>query len=259
MKLHGRITVFGEYLLKDNLSYCLCIKSKLFLSNDKVDSTFIHSNYEVENDRTILLLQQIGINHFSKIYGNLPLGYGLASSTVLSLLHLNSVHRKDLIEIIDEEINGFPPSELDYVSITKQETGIFGFGLWQPMLEYHPHYSLIITPKERKRKLSDVKKELSIAQEKQISITQILFSELSVKGELNLLVFLEYCELLLAYDVYSTNAREIISVLIQKKIASKCIGGLYDKAILVMHKTEAEKMECDEFILTNFNYAIIVE
>ena len=151
MKLHGRITVFGEYLLKENLSYCLCLKSSLFLSNETEDSNSIHSSYDEAKDETIHLLRNLGIKIFSKIYGNLPLGYGLSSSTILSMLHLNSMERQEIIALVDKEINGFSPSELDYTSILKQANGIFGFGNWQQLKYFHPSYSLLVLPKEMKR------------------------------------------------------------------------------------------------------------
>lgn len=259
MKLHGRITVFGEYLLRENLSYCYCIKSKLFLSNSDTDSNFVHPTYEQGRDETIPLLRDAGVFNLGNIYGNLPFGYGLSSSTILSLLHMNSAHRRDLVVSIDKAMCGFSPSELDYTTITKQENGVLGFGKWQPINDFHPTYSLITIPKDKKRKLPEVIKNLSTTLEKQIEITKNLFLELATKNVLNYDLLFEYSNHLLSCDVYSEKAKEIVTALLQKNIVAKCVGGLYDKAILVVHLNVTEKYETDNFVRNTFNYATLIE
>jgi len=259
MKLHGRITFFGEYLLKENLSYCLCIKSKLFLSNEEQYESIKHPTYSNSKDKTIPMLQSLGVNSFSKIYGNLPLGYGLSSSTILSLLHLNSAERKDLIEIVDKEMNGFSPSELDYTSITKQENGVYGFGNWFPFQNFQPVYSLVVIPKEGKRNLPKIKSKLVASQPQQIKLTKELFQQLSSVGELDFNLLFEYSQLLLSCKIYSDQTHNIASTLLDKNISCKCIGGIYDTALLVLHPDNTSKLECDKFILDNFNFASIIE
>lgn len=259
MKLHGRITFFGEHLLKDNLSYCLCVKSKLFLSNDKKYKIIGDHNYSQEKDDTIPALNRLGINNFSSVYGNLPLGYGLSSSTILSILHLKSRSRKDLIQIVDKEMHGFSPSELDYVSIVKQENGVYGFNKWYQLIHFMPIYSLVIVPKESQRSLIEVKSKLFNSQERQIKLTKQLFKLLISTGNLDLNLLYEYCQVLMSCKVYSENAMEIIVDLISKGIPCKCIGGLYDKALLVVHPDSNSKVLCDNFISENYKYSKILE
>lgn len=259
MKLHGRITVFGEYLLNENLSYCLSIKSKLFLSNDNRDSKFVHPYYQPGKDKTIELLKNFGIKQFGDIYGNLPLGYGLSSSTILSLLHLNSADRKDLVEMIDREMSGFAPSGLDYTSIISQENGVFGFGKWIPIHDFYPNYSLIIVPKEKKKKLTDVKQKLATSQVEQIRLTKDLFSELNSKNTLNRELFYHYCKHLFSCNIYSESASEIVFWLLERNIAAKCIGGFYDKAILIIHSSKNEKLAYSNLILKTFDFATLIE
>ena len=74
MKLHGRITFFGEYLLKENLSYCLCIKSKLFLSRTK-------SEIQIS-----FVLRCVSSNPFLRDRGELP------DTRFFSVLGWNSIH-----------------------------------------------------------------------------------------------------------------------------------------------------------------------
>jgi len=259
MKLHGRITFFGEHLLKNNQSYCLCIKSKLFLSNEQQYDKIGNSNYSKDKDGTIPSLISMGISNFSNIYGNLPLGYGLSSSTILSILHLKSNSRKDLIRIVDKEMNGFSPSELDYISIVKQENGVYGFGEWYSLIHFQPIYSLIIVPKERQRTLAEVKSKLYESQEPQIKLTKNLSQLLISTGDLDFDLLYEYCQLLMSYKIYSSNAMEIIEDLISQGISCKCIGGLYDKAILVVHSDAESKILCDRYISDNYKYSNILE
>lgn len=258
MKLYGRITVFGEYLLKENLSYCYCIKSKLFLSNSSADSGFVHPSYDQDKDGTVPFLKNAGVLHFGNIYGNLPIGYGLSSSTILSLLHLNSSQRQDLIKSIDKAMCGFSPSELDYISITMQENGVLGFGKWYPIIDFQPSYSLLIVPKERKRILTEINTDLKKSQKRQIELTKELFKILSSTGKLDFNLLFEYCKLLLSCDVYSKSARNIANDLIKKGIICKSIGGLYDKAILIIHTEESAKAECEKYIRDNYNFAQVL-
>lgn len=259
MKLHGRITFFGEYLLKENLSYCLCIKSKLFLTNEINFQEIKHPTYSQNLDETIPILKQFGFNNFSEIFGNLPLGYGLSSSTILGLLHLSFPYRQDLIEIIDKKMNGFSPSELDFISITKQESGVYGFGNWLPLKKISPIYSLLIIPKERKRNLAEIKTAMSKTQKKQIELTKRLFKEILLTGDLDFLLFLEYCELLLSNDVYSEYTAHIVRDLLGKGIPCKCIGGLYDKGILVLYTDNSSKKTWDKYISDKYNLVTVVE
>lgn len=259
MKLHGRITFFGEYLLKDNLSYCLCIKSKLFLSNEQQYKHIEHPTYSHDKDKTIYFLRKHGVTNFADIYGNLPLGYGLSSSTILSLLHLNSQYRKKLIENVDKKMHGFSPSELDYTSITKQENGVYGFGMWQPFKNFKPCYSLLVIPKEEKRNLTEIKKKMNKSKERQIALTNDLFKILASTGNFDFSLLFDYCKLLLSYEVYSEGALDIAANLIAKGISCKCIGGLYDKAILIIHSDDSAKIKCDKYILTHYNFASILE
>lgn len=259
MKLHGRITVFGEYLLKDNLSYSLCLKSNLFLSNEDKDSKFIHSVYDSTKDKTIPLLKSLGVINFSKIYGNLPLCYGLSSSTILSMLHLNTTKSQKIIALVDKEMNGFSPSELDYTSILKQSNGIFGFGKWQPLTNFEISYSLLIIPKEGKRNLIEVQQKISKSQDYQIDLTKKMYNILSMRNELEYDLIYKYCKLLLSCQIYSGAATEIATDLIAKGISCKCIGGLYDKALLVIHSDSSAKVICDKYILDIYNYVRILE
>lgn len=152
MKLHGRITVFGEYLVKNKYSYCLCLKSQRYLSNNINDNTNVHKEYCISKDLSLYELNKLGFavdNTNDNIYGDLPLGYGLSSSTILTILHLNSIANKGLIQKVDRVICGFSPSNLDYTSVIKQETGIMSPKGWVSLNEFSLCYSLILVPKEK--------------------------------------------------------------------------------------------------------------
>ena len=262
MKLHGRITVFGEYLQKDNLSYCACIKSKLFLSNYEDDSAIQHPTYHQSKDGSLkLLISTSGINNLNTlpIYGNLPLGYGMSSSTILSVLHLGSANNKELIVEIDKSTHGFSPSYLDYTSITMQQNGIFGFGKWKPLLDFYPVYSVIILPKEQKFDLSAAKQKIDAFLDSQIKLSNNLYEKLLSTREIEFNIFYDYCKLLFLCGAYSEVATEIAGDMLGKGVSIKCIGGLYDKAVLCIHPDENEKKVYDNYIADTYPFAIIAE
>jgi hypothetical protein len=259
MKLHGRITFFGEHLIKQNLTHCLCVKSKLYLSDEYQFKTIGNQTYIKQYDETIPVLKQHGIDKFSTIYGNLPLGFGLSSSTILSILHLKSSARHDLIKIVDEKMHGFSPSDLDYTSIVKQENGFYGFGKWIPIIGFTPIYSLVLVPKEENSTLVEVKIKIKDSIPTQIKLVESLMEKLKTTGALDLDLFLEHCKTLLSCRIYSDSATQIISDLIGKNIPSKCIGGLYDRAILILHNNVQDKYSCEETIVQNYSFAKIIE
>lgn len=93
----------------------------------------------------------------------------------------------------------------------------------------------------------------------QIKLTKELYQILSVTGNLDLNLLFEYCKLLLSCNVYSDRATDIITHLISKGVSCKSIGGLYDKALLVIHPNNSAKGICDKYINEKFNFLTIAE
>jgi len=258
MKLHGRITLFGEYLSRNNLSYCCSLKSKLFLSNDEHEK-ISHPFYLQSKDKIIPTLKKYGVTSSSTITGNLPLGFGMSSSTILSMLHLDSISNKELIIKIDKEMCGFSPSELDYISITKQESGLFGFGKWLPISLKNLNYSIIIFPKEKERNLNFVIQSLQENSEKLTKLANQLSLKLITLQTLDLDILFQYSKELLSTNVYSKLAKEISSSLIKDGLICKAIGGLYDKAMIVVYRNEIQKLNLDNYISNSYSNIRIVE
>ena len=93
----------------------------------------------------------------------------------------------------------------------------------------------------------------------QIDLTKEMTRALLETGRLDYDVLLEYCKTLRNCNVYSNQATDIVTQLIGTGIACKCVGGLYDKAILVLHPTVCSKTDCEEFIIAHHNHVVIVE
>lgn len=262
MKLHGRITVFGEYLVKNKYSYSLCLKSHNYLSNDINESKYIHKDYCISKDLSLNELNKLGYavdKTKNTIYGNLPLGYGLSSSTVLTILHLNSIFKKGLIQKIDKVICGFSPSNLDYTSIIKQETGVMSPKGWISFNKLRICYSLILVPKEKLYSLKNIFPKLQEKLNLQISLTTNIFQYLIDNTKINYEMLYDYCKVLNSCNIYSKNSKYIVEDLLFAGVCAKCVGGLYDKALLVIYEQETDKIKYEGYLNDKYDYIRIIE
>ncbi len=259
MRYYGRITIFGEYLLHENLAQCFVLKSKKFLECTELEDINYPNKYNIKKDGILKYLKENCLNYSNTISGNLMLGYGFASSTILCFLHLKNNSSENLIKSIDKQINGFTPSNLDFVSITKQQNGLFSNTSWTNINLSNFYYSIIIIPKERKRKLSEIQQKIKISELLQADISNKLAQELLQTNELNYQLFLKYCKVLFDCKIYSSLAMKITSYLLSLDIATKCIGGLYDKAILIVYKSIKEKKEIENLLLKKWTEIQISE
>lgn len=259
MRYYGRITIYGEYLLHKNLAQCLVLKSKMFLESNQLQNIDYSNKYCIKKDGVLKHLKENNLNYSNNIFGNLVLGYGFASSTILCFLHLKNNSSKNLIKSIDKQINHFTPSDLDFTSIIKQENGLFDNNSWTNINLSDFYYSVIIIPKERKKSLSEIQQKIKVTEFLQADISSKLTKELLQTDKLNYELFLEYCKILFECKVYSLLAMEITSYLLSLDIATKCIGGLYDKAILIVYKTSKQKEQTENILLKKWTKIQIAE
>lgn len=240
MRIYGRITIYGEYLMHGETPG-LIMPSDLFL--DTVSSGGIISHYSKEKDDVLLLIIKMGITPDHTLYGNLPLGYGMAGSTTLSLLHLNGIEDKELkqkfVNEIDNTIHGFTPSGLDFESCIHQEWGLFcNASGWQSICPIPIAYSLFKFPKENSLALSEVQKRVLSVKDKLEPFQNGLNSAIKERGALDLKMLMNYSSILLEAEVYSRISSQFISTLLKRGIIAKGVGGLYDKVIMVVHSED---------------------
>ncbi|MFJ1491672.1 hypothetical protein [Capnocytophaga canis] len=240
MRIYGRITIYGEYLMHGTISG-LIIPSNLFL--DTVNCGNINSLYSKKKDNILPIIEKMGIKPCHTLYGNLPLGYGMAGSTALSLLHLSNIKdlelKKRIVHEIDKEIHGFIPSGIDFESCIRQEYGLYSTASgWQTIDPLPISYSLFKFPKEKKMSLNEVKKKILSEKDLLIPIQNELNSIIRTKGTINFSLLKKYSKILLSIGVYSNKASVFISTLLRQGIIAKGIGGVYDKIVLVIHPEE---------------------
>ena len=238
MKVYGRITIYGEYLMH-NSEQGLIMPSNLYLeTTDKKD---YKSEYNKELDKVLVLLKGKGIIPSHTLKGNLPLGYGLAGSTVLSFLHLNHLEnittKKSIINEIDTEMHGFTPSGLDFASCVNQQWGLFcsEFG-WRELQSPPPiDYSLIIFPKEQKMPFNKIQKKILSVKKLLEPIQKELNEIVKCNNIINLELLMEYSQILSSIGVYSEVVNDFIHHSLKSGFITKGIGCLYDKAVIVIY------------------------
>jgi len=244
MKLNGRITIYGEYLMHEDREG-LIMPSSLFLQTESKGDN--KSNYRKESDKVLSLVKDYNINPCLTINGNLPLGYGFAGSTILGFLHLshlkNDIRKEKLIFDIDKKIHGFTPSGLDFNSCYYQGWGLYSNKSgWNPINQIPDiKYYTIILPKEKKIPLETIQKRI-LSKEVLLSEIQLELNKKVVNSSfLDLKLLKKYSEILLSLDVYTKASTKFISNMLDYGFTSKCIGGLYNKAIIIIKKEFSNK------------------
>ena len=236
MRIYGRVTIYGEYLMHGNIPG-LIMPSNLFMQTSPLSD--IDSIYYSHLDSVLKIIKQEGLAQGEMLNGNLPLGYGLAGSTTLSFLHLNKIEnlqlKRELIDKIDKKIHGFIPSGLDFESCIHQKWGLFcSHSGWRSIRPLSIDYFLVIFPKEQKMKLNDIQEKILMSRNNLESIQKSLNLIIDNNNLIDLDLLMEYSKILLKTQVYSDSVNEFISYSIKNNWIAKGIGGLYDKAVLVI-------------------------
>jgi len=242
MKIYGRITIYGEYLMHDN-EQGLIMPSNLYL--ETTDNKDYKSEYNKELDKVLISLKDKGIIPSHTLKGNLPLGYGLAGSTILGFLHLshieNIIIKKNIINEIDTKMHGFTPSGLDFESCVHQQWGLFcsKYG-WKSQAPSLIDYSIIIFPKEQKMPLNKIQERVLSERRLLVPIQKELNEIVKRHNIVNLELLMEYAKILSSIGVYSEVANEFVDNVLKQGYIAKGIGGLYDKAVIVIHNRNKE-------------------
>jgi hypothetical protein len=188
--------------------------------------------------RNLALSKVIDPMKVGMVVGDLPVGYGLASSTVLGLLCLGQSETDTAytsIMNIDEQLDGFPHTPADFWAIKTQEAGLFGRDTWTPVSYTLPAGSHLLIPvRESKRSKLSATLALHAMGEELIPLIKRM-SGMVLRGQApETELLLQYSRILLSGDIYSRQQRDIILSLLERDIVAKGTGAMYDRAILVL-------------------------
>lgn len=236
MRLFGRMSIYGEYLT--GVAPGLVAMSDLHLATDEHNDISGCKAYDPQKDTVAELLKGLGFATETKFRGNLPLGYGFAGSTILGFLHLrNQLSVEKATQIVtecDELIHGFRPSGLDSMACLHQRSGFYCRGQWTDIDVPRFEYTLVLFPKLISRPLVEIKATVASHARFLVPLADHLTNRIMGAAELDYDVLLEYCRVLVNLGVYSPVASAVIKSCLDQKVVAKGIGGLHDKALLVI-------------------------
>jgi mevalonate kinase len=255
MKYHGRITIFGEYL--NNYTSTLSLPSRFYISDD-ANELLGTNNYLPEKDKVRADFKNKGMSVKKMLYSNFIHDAGISSSSALAILHGlentdNFDELKEIVNSSDKIMHGFNPSGLDFYSVYYSKPGLYHNGVWNEV-EVKPFYNLFIeVPKEGKRTLAEIKKVMLSSNDKLVQLANDLSVKINTSSKIDFDLLWSYCTALDKQNVYSKAANKIVGELLAKKIAAKCLGGLYDKVILIASNNEKDiKMARELALLYKF-------
>ena len=236
MRLYGRLTLFGEYLMHD-IGEGLVVPSRRVLGDESEERMRPHADYVPERDATRSTLARLGVSiERPVVRGDLPLGAGLAGSTLLGRILLRDLPEdrvRNLLMEADRLIHGFPPSGMDLEFALRQEMGLFGPGGWRDVALSMPDMSLVTFPKEGDVALPEVRSRI-MRRGETLGVIAADLADGCLRGVISYETLLRYARELAAANVYSRMAASFSEDLLAKGIVVKGIGGLYDKAMLIV-------------------------
>ncbi len=215
----------------------LIIPSSLYLRDDG-EPRHLHYDPSLDEVRArIVAMAQGSAVPALRISGNLPLGWGFASSSILTFLYAAAMNIGDPQQIaqqVDSQVHRFPSSGMDSSFCLRQRPGYFRKGIWKDapgdiMLDC----SIALFPKERQRSLAEVRKALLSRRIALDSLAREL-SEQHLSESVRFDRLFEYATELSRLGTYGELAATFIERTLAQGIIAKGIGGLYDKAVLVV-------------------------
>jgi hypothetical protein len=235
--VHGRITLFGEYLMH-SMTEGYVMPSDLALATADEYAFRLHAEYQPALDRVRLQLDRDGFPTCTVVRGNLPLGHGFASSTALTILHLGAQRREGAEAIahrVDQEIHGFTPSGVDYWSITAGHSGYFGPAGWRSIASsYRLAASALLVPENSYADLAETRNKINLAADGLIPIARYLCATLKARHVIDYRALLDYAIYLRRIGAYFPRAEAIIDHVFSRGLVAKGIGGLTNKAVVII-------------------------
>lgn len=236
MIVRGRISIYGEYLMH-SATRGLALSSRMSLASMDEGDVPRLAEYRPEADGVARLLMERGFAITPGLKGDLWQGCGLASSTAAARLYLAALGvpspREHMIEV-DRILHGFQPSGMDIECIMHQHDGLYGHRVWQNVAVASPPRALVMFEREGRMTLAEVMRRMQGAQSALVPLADELTMSVVRDGALPLDAMRRYAEALLVIGVYSSRVRSFVEWSLGEGIPSKGVGGLYDKAVLVL-------------------------
>lgn len=237
MLVYGRITLFGEYLMH-SMTEGYVMPTKYALATPDEYLLPVHAGYQSALDRVRMHLADAGLPTCTGVRGSLPLGHGFASSTALTVLHLGArsqEYSEDIVHRVDEAIHGFTPSGVDYWSITAGSTGYFGPAGWRGDPDScRPAVSALLVPEPARADLADTRDRVTRAADRLVPIARHLCAALRSRNVLDYRALLDYAICLRRLGVYLPRGTAIIDDVLNRGLAAKGVGGLTNKAVIIV-------------------------
>lgn len=236
--------MYGEYLM-NGVTRGLVLRSRGFLASKNERCVPEVADYNLERDEVAALLRRWGLPVQPGLRGNLWQGCGLASSTAASRIYLTAMGVPDMRPLmmkVDRVLHGFEPSGLDVECILRQRDGLYGDKVWQDVEVSTPARTLVSFPKEGLRTLGDILAVLEKATERLARLADAMTARVLSERFLPFAEMVEYAGALAALRIYSSTAQEFVEWSLAAGLAAKGVGGLYDKALLLLwpdHANEA--------------------
>jgi hypothetical protein len=240
MRFNGRITVYGEHLMCGD-AFGLITPSLLYLADGDDNSASTHPDYDPKLDSVRAMLTRDGYPTTPVIRGNLPFGYGFASSSALALLHIGTGVSENVLRIVDrtdQAIHGFIPSGVDSGFHVRKRAGLYRSGEWLDSPELSLEWSCALFPKERRLTLPQAREIIRARRAGLVPIARALTQGLLESGYLSHDALLDYAWELFRTGAYTAEAARIIDLALRQGVVAKGIGGVYDKAILFLRCEE---------------------
>ena len=248
MIIHGRITVFGEFLMH-TMTEGYIVPAAHALATLEEHLLPVHPRYQQMLDQVRIHLAERGLPTCSEVRGTLPLGYGFAGSTALALLHLEGnvvgsagialASAEAIVRQIDWQIHGFSPSGVDYHSIVTGKAGYFGPGGWRPV-QRRPELaaSALLVRDPLDWPLSETRCKIVAMADRLIPIARYLCSVLRARAILDYQALFDYSVELRRVNIYAPRATAIVDHALKYGLVAKGVGGLTNKAVIIVWPPE---------------------
>lgn len=234
--LRGRTTLYGEYLMHRHAAGYV-FPAPYWLAAGAAGRP-AHPAYARRLDMTATLVGGVGLRPLDAVSGTLPLGLGFAGSTVLTLLHVGDQLPPDramvLARYVDRIVHRFAPSGVDLCSVRRQRPGFFRAGGWRDAPELRFEHGYWLPPPGPPRPLPQVRAAVHAAGSALARCADRQTRYIDAHGRLDRDELFAYAELLAGCDVYAPAQRRLIERALANGVIAKGIGGLYNKAVLLI-------------------------
>jgi hypothetical protein len=237
----------------------LVVPSRHYLATDDHADRPVHPRYDHAVDGVAQFLESRGLATRKTFRGDLPFSFGLAGSTLLAFLHIaGTLSPSESLAVVhdcDRAMHRFEPSGVDAAAISRQTAGLYSSAQgWEDVRFAVPRHTLLFPRAEGRRSLPEIEERMGEAGAALARNAGMLTEHVVLTGELHHEWMLDYCRRLAEAGVYSAESAAVIAALLARGVAAKCIGGLYDKAILVLWPdAETEARESVRTPMTSFD------